>query len=419
MPADSKSLLLRTSVVLLAMLLGGILAERGTAPFRELYTSKLVLQVRALEEDRSTAAFETVRRELMSKPLLDEALSSMNLEASNAAAPGLQRSIAVGQLRDTPLVGIAVTSTNPQTAAETANAVAAEFVRRKFAEQQAAMAQALDKLEAVVTEHRQKVQALRQASDEIRAKKGITDLRPDELGDEGKPLPDAIAELKTQIATERTSYEKMAALSDAQVLGEISTGSPWGKSLDPTLNSLSAELKEVTSAEQKRAEGYGSEDSRLMAIRARKTDLEKQLSQLVQVLRKRIEARLTANEAKLQMAESLGTQNLPSPDAVSRYRDAKKLSIQERSALETVEAKLSAEKIVSTIPSSPSVIWEKAVPPSRPDFWLTPRRLLGLLLGLAVGIGLATLRRPGITAGILLILVAAALAYSLSAAQKL
>jgi succinoglycan biosynthesis transport protein ExoP len=419
MPADSRSLLLRIPVVFLAMFLGALLAERGTAPFRQIYSSMAVLQMQALVVDRSPAAFEAVQRELAGKSNLEAALRSLNMEASDAAVQRLHRSVRVRELRETRLVGIAVTSTNPQTAAETANAIAAEFVSRKFAEQQAATAQALAKLEAEVTEHRQKVQALRQACDEIRTREGITDLRPDKLGDEGKSLPDAIAELKAQIATERALQEKMAALSDAQILEEIATGSPWGKSLDPTLNTLSAELKDVAAAEQKRAEGYGPEDPRLLAIRARKADLEKQLSQLVQVLRKRVETQLSANEAKLQMAEHLGRQAHPSAEAIAQYREAKQLHLQGRKTLEELERKLSAEKIEYAMPRSPATIWEKAEPPSQPDFWLTSQRLLGLILGLAVGIGLATLPRPGVTVGILLLLAAAALAYSLITTQKL
>lgn len=408
MPSGSRSLLLRILVVILAALLGAALAEHTAERLRQHYTAKTILQMRAPFSGQPPS-LDSIQGEITSKKILEPVLKSLAQEPTDTLLSNLQHSIRVRGIRHTELVEVGVTGTNSQVVATVANTISAEYVQQKIAEQLDKMSRALAEQRAEVAKQRQKVAALLEGCAEIRSKEGITDLNPDELKEAEESLPDAIAELRAQVAGERALNEKIAALSDAQILEEIAKDSPFGKSLDPTLTSLSTELKNLTLTEQKQAaSGSGPEDLKLLTIRARKADLEKQLSRLVPILRKRLEARLAADEAKLRMAEELGGQKQPSAEAISRYREAKRLYLHERKTLDEMEWKLSEETIQRSMPSNPATIWEKAEPPTHPDRPPVFLLLLGLVLGLAVGLGLASLSRPGLTAMVLLILTAVA-----------
>lgn len=408
MLSGSRSLLLRILVVILATLLGVALTEHASERLRQRYTARAVLQIRS-PAGAPPQSLDVIHGEITGRKLLEPVLKTLGQEPSEALFAQLQQSIRVTGFRGTALVEIGVSGTNPDIAASVANEIAAEYVRQKIAEQQAVITQALARLQSEVDAQRSKVETSWETCTQIRIKEGITDLHPDVLGEEEKPLAEAIAGVRAEVDSQRALNTKMAALSDSQLLEEITDGSVFGKSLDSTLTTLCAELKNLTLAEQKLAStGNSPHDLKRQTIKSRKADLEKQLSQLIVVVRKRNEAVLSAKEAKLRMAEEIGGQKQPSPEAMARYREVKRLYLQERKKLEEMELKFSAENMQRAMPSNPATIWEKAEPPvhaDRPSAFLLA---LGGLLGLAVGLGLASLPRPGLTATALAILTAIA-----------
>jgi len=408
MPSGSRSLLLRILVVILATLLGVALTEHASERLQQHYTGRAVLQIRS-PAGAPPQSLDVVHGEITGRKLLEPVLKTLGQEPTEALFAQLQQSIRVSGYRGTALVEIGVSGTDSKVAADLANEIAAEYVRQKIAEQQAAITRELARLQSEVAAQRSKVQTLWEACTEIRVKEGITDLHPDVLGEEEKPLAEAIAGVRAEVDSQRALNAKMAALSDAQLLEEITNGSVFLKSLDPTLTPLCAELKNLTLAEQKlESSGSSPHDLKLQTIKSRKADLEKQLSQLVVVVRKRYEVLLSAKEAKLRMAEEIGGQKQPSAEAMARYREAKGFYLQERKKLEEMDLKFSTETMERTMPSNPATIWERAEPPvhaDRPSAFLLA---LGGLLGLAVGLGLASLPRPGLTATALAILTAIA-----------
>lgn len=153
------------------------------------------------------------------------------------------------------------------------------------------------------------------------------------------------------------------------------------------------------------AKGTPAEDPTLSAIRTRKSALQKQLADLIPVLRKRIENTAQEGKTKLQWLEKLAAQPTPKTETTEEYEAAKQDYVQQRKILEDAEMKLSTEGLERKMPRNPVVIWEKAEPPAAPDSRPRVMLALGALVGLLIGSALAFLPRPGVTGGVVAVLL--------------
>lgn len=398
------SVMLRILVVLLTTLLAVALAERATGILQKRYFARVTLQVqRAFSEDAATS-LESVTAQITSPAILRPVLNAFGRDASDEAVRDLQSLLRVQQIRHTELVQIGVTGTNPVEAAELANAIGEEYQRQGIAEQQAALASSLEGLREQLSAQRKTVEALRAEGQQLRATFGIIDISPDSE-DNILPLSEALPKLAAQWAEAKELQDKIAALSDGELLAEIVEGTSFGNVLNPTMSELGRRLKQATVEEEKLTAAGGAAD-RLQAIRDRKSRLQKELSALIPILRGRIATELKILEIKRQLVDQMATEPPPAEEALEKYQQAKARYVEEKKHQEELERKLGARTMEGTMPRSPAIIWEKAEPPVRAEM---PTALLALplLLGLATGTGLAFLPRPGVTVLALLALLLA------------
>lgn len=383
----------RILVVGLTVLLAVAVADRVMKLTPPRYLSTVTMQIRNPDAAKPALDLETTRELILRREVLEPVVKSLGL-AGNDPVMALRRSVSVEGLRDTALVRISVTADTPVEAARRANAVAEEFQRREIEGQRKQAEHRLEQLEAEVAAQRE-IAALREtAVDAIRREAGYPDFPP-EAG-ELKTLGEAVGVLKTETATLKARADQLAALTDEQVLKEISEGTEFGKSLDPTLTALTVELQNVEAEEAKITD---ANDPRLEALRGKKALLEKQRNGLVRVLRGRVwKQAANAQENLLAVERSMAASpHQPSKEIVEKYRAAKQDYMQQRKILEAVEGKRATALV--TIPAAPVVIWERAEPPSHPDSRPRVLAAVAVLLGLVAGSGLAALPRPGIVAG--------------------
>lgn len=398
---------LRILVVVLATLLGAAVADRVMGFAQKRYVATVTLQVRSLDVHKPETVLraETARELILSREVLVPVAQSL---AATDPVSALRRSITVKEIRNTELLQVSVEASNPGEAARLANAVAEEFQRTRIEAQQKQQTLRLDALQAEVNVQRAKVRALKAAAEKIRIETGSADLDPDGL-EEREKMAEAISKLRERTAILEAQHARLSELTDPQVLDEISRGTEFGNSLDPTMSEISTRLRMAKSEETTAAAKGGSPKAPSLPTPSLKVSaLQKQLADLVPVLRKRIENAAQEGMAKVHWLEKLAAEPSPKMESTEEYQTAKNEYITQRKILEAAEMKLATASMDSKMPRSPAVIWERAEPPSAPDS--RPRVMLALsaLVGLLAGAALAFLPRPGIMVGIMLVLLGVA-----------
>ena len=402
------SVLLRILVVLLTTLLAVALAERAVGVLQKRYLARVRMQIRGLSPGEPAPSLEALTTMVTSPAVLAPALQALGKDTSEDALRQWRRAVSVRGIRDTELAQIGVTATVPIDAANLANAIVEEFASQRRAAQQAAVDQTLASLRGEIAALRMNVETLRGECRQMRAESDILDFWPDATDGSVVPLIEALPKLNAQIAQARELQEKLSALTDDEVLEEMSQETAFGNSLDPMMTKLSLELKQAISQEEKLA-AAGTNDASLQLARDRKARLQKQLSELVTVLRARVATQLSIAESKLELVKQTGLM-LPKKDGLEKYGRAKTRYVEEKKRLEDLERKFAAEKMDAVMVRTPAHIWEIAEPPTQAE--TTPYLILAitLLVGLAVGTGLAFVSRPGVTVLVLLVLLLAVLA---------
>jgi hypothetical protein len=407
MTARPASVLLRILVVFVTVLLAVVLAERTTGVLQKHYRASVTLQVRGLIPKDQAPSPEEVTTRILSPAVLVPSLRALGKEVSDEALRQWQRTVSVREIRNTELVRIEVTGTNPVEAAEFANVIGEEYQRHRIAEQEAAIATEIAALGGKIAAHRQTVETLRSEGRQLRAAAGIVDFWPD-TEDGILPLDEALPKVHAEIAEAKARQEKVAALTDAELLAEFVEGTAFGNTLDPTMADLGRRIREAAGVEERLSPKEGATDD-LRKIQDLKARLKKELSDLVPVLRGRLASQAKAAEVKLQLVNQVAPQP-PNKEALENYGRTKSRYLEEKNRLEELERQLAEEKINKTMPRNPAVIWERAEPPAHAERGTYFLLALTLLLGLATGTGLAFLSRPNVTVLVLLVLLVAVLA---------
>ncbi len=397
---------LRILVVVLTALLGAAVADRVTGFTQKRYVAAVTLQVRSedVSDPKMPRRAETTRELILSREVLEPVTKSLAVTGTDPVST-LRRAISIKEIRNTELVQISVAATSPNEAARQANGVAEEFQRTLMNAVQKQRDLRLETLQAEVDAQRAKVRERKADAQKIRIEAGINDLDPDGLEQSGE-LADAINKGRSRTAMLEAQHARLSELSDPQVLDEISRGTEFGNSLDPTLSEISTQLRLAKSEETTlAAKGASPEDPPSSALSIKISALQKQLSDLVPILRHRIENAAQEGKAQLQWLEKFAAEPYPKMETTEEYQAAKEEYIKQRKILESAEMKRAVESIDRAMPRNPAVIWERAEPPSAPDSRPRVMLALGALVGLLVGAALAFLPRPGITAGIVLVLL--------------
>lgn len=411
---------LRLPIILLAFLLVVVTAGVTTYFLPRQYQSNVIIEVEQNEQKIrifsegfqggmgmdprfATTQFQIIQRKEMLYPVIDamdlvKRWEGDGVRSKEQAYFRLRGMIDVREVRNTNLLQISVESTNPQEASDLANTIAQEYQRKRIDEQQKLLTRSLSTLEDEVAKQRTKVQQANEEMSRIRMELGITDLNPDSLEDplqaQEKVLMDQeslVNEARNRTSALRTKYQQIEKLSGDDLMRSL----PTLEIIDQTISQILPQYQEIAS-ELARAlqSGLGVRHPTILALQAKKSTYEEQLSNQVSSIRRTLAANLEITEKSLAtMEEQLEQARVNQRSAKTRnaeYARAKNEYIQAKKVLESAELRLSTETMQRSMPMSPARIWEKAEPasgPSKPKVLLN--MALAVVVGLIVGVGLA------------------------------
>ncbi len=180
----------RAWLVILAVLLAGVtayLVSQQMTPIYQTTATMLVEEASSLNTSAYTDVWRDERSiltytEMMVKaPILDGVIEALNLDMDHGELQGL---VQVQMVRDTQLVEVTVTDTNPQRAAAIANAVVAVF-SRQFQEMQAVRYR--DSKSNLETQMGELQDELNQVADQLAAEPETADIAA--AGNAAGPVP--------------------------------------------------------------------------------------------------------------------------------------------------------------------------------------------------------------------------------------
>ena len=310
----------------------------------------------------------------------------------------LRRAIDVREVRNTELIEISALSTDRNEAAEIANRIAEEYVRKRIEEQSKWVSRSLSQLKEEVDKQNAKVEELRAYAEKLRRENNIQDLNPDNVEDSTLVASQVLSSVENQVSTERlrvsslrARFEQVSKLTDDQIMRSIAT-------LEIPDTTISIILPEVQTAESTIAlllnSGLGVNHPTVRSLQAKMDKMESQLSDQIKSLRTSLEANFRIAEASLKNLEA-GLQDSQKSQEESKtrstsYFQAKNEYIQAKKILQAAEMRLSTQTMERQMPQNPAVIWERAEPAgasSRPRVGLNIA--LGVVVGLIFGVGLA------------------------------
>jgi capsular exopolysaccharide synthesis family protein len=353
-----------------------------------------------------TTQFEIIQRKEILYPVIERLglekawRDRLGLVSMAQVYNKLQRMITVKEIRNTQLIQLIVMSTDKQEAMKIANAIAEEYQKKRISEEQALSTRSLDRLKSEVEKEAVKVDDLKKEVSRIRIEDGIIDLNPEGV-EEVQQLPDRVLLVQEeQVGTARleaskmrAKYEEISKLSDEEIMRSLVTmdrevQDPTVVQILPLYLQTSAELRSMENS------GYGPNHPRLLALTAKKAEMENQLLQQAAVVRKTLETNMIISEQSLKamearLDESRGT-STGSRTKSAAYYDAKTNYIEAKKVLEAARLSLSTQTMQQQMPQSPAAIWEYAEvsdSPARPRVMLN--MILGVFVGLVMGIGLA------------------------------
>lgn len=310
----------------------------------------------------------------------------------------LRNKMQVRDLRNTDLIQITVYSTNPELAANIANAIAEQYRKVRIQQVEEWVNRSLVNLQAEVEKQRAEVQRLRERAAAIREKYGIIDLNPDQIVSAQQPanqvylsIEETVSQERLRVAALRSRYQQLTTLSDQDILRSLATL----QIDDPTLLKLFPQMQEVQAEEARLLNaGLGPNHPTIRSLRGARAEIQRQIDMQLSALRNTLASQLKIAEESLRGLESeleaAKAEHQGNKSATVEYIEAKAAYIQALQLLETAEERLSTERMQLTMPQSPAIVWEMAEPspyPARPRVLLN--MALGILLGLMLGIGAA------------------------------
>lgn len=351
-----------------------------------------------------TTQFDIIQRKEMLYPVID----TLGLEkkwgekfgpmSRGQAYSRLRGMLAMREVRNTENIEVSVWSTDRREAAEIANCIAEEYVRKRISDQQGFVARSLVQLQDEVSKQRQKVNTLRSEVQRIRIENDIQDLNPDSVEDPMQAADRVLMSVEEMVSKERlrvsalrAKYEQISALTDEQIMRSVTTL----EIQDPSIFEIFPRYQESASEEARLLNaGLGVNHPLVKSLRAKKEFMARQLNEQVQSLRTGLAANLRVAEESLKGLETrLNESQSGQQESKTRaagYYQAKNNYIQAMRVLEAAEMGLSTETMQRTMPQNPAITWdraEEATFPSRPRVMLN--LFLGVVVGLVFGVGLA------------------------------
>jgi capsular exopolysaccharide synthesis family protein len=309
----------------------------------------------------------------------------------------LKNSIDVRPARNTTLIEIKVLSEEPEEAAVIANKIAEVYRESRLNQRLQASARGIDTLQKQWDDQDKKVRDKQSEVDRMKNEFGISDweaqygfsmatVEPETL----RKLEGMRIEAQAEYAEMNTLYNELTKLSRPELKKAVQIATP-----DAHLGSL---IDRQADAEQKLAnlsEVYSLEHPEVLSLRKTLDTINRQISDRLDGILEGIKTRTTTLKAKLDemSSEVARAKDKDIQAAIQRrpYFQAKRDLESLQQVREKLTMKIISEKVDAAIPRRGIV---EVIDPAEADFNpVRPRKFLnigiGIVVGLAVGIGLA------------------------------
>ena len=300
--------------------------------------------------------------------------------------------------RNTSVIEIRVYSDSPEEAAQLANAIAEAYQEHRQEKGRKLTKGGIEALKAQFEEQDLKVKEAQTNVDQLRKELRISDL--DAMGTSPSPMLEAetvrrlngqLFELETYVATEETRLAELVRLTPEKRRDAIQTTVGPDTQLSDLLTQHNLTRQQMLAYQK----DYTPENPIYVNTKTRADELDQRINERVEGILTGLRARVSAQQAAVtNLREKLETarqRDIEKSRDSRPYYDAK-MELDEllkfRSAL---RIKLAAEGIDLKLPKSGMVdILDRATPDSHPVRPNKPLNIaLGIIIGLAVGIGLA------------------------------
>lgn len=313
----------------------------------------------------------------------------------------LQSSLRVEQDRDTLLMNISVTTENPQRSAEIANAIATEYRRWRYSEEQRVIQQAVDALGNELRKQQQQVEAAENKLEQIRKEHGIS-IVGNATGISGTGIRadhQRISHLEGLRSSARVDMMmRKARLSQLENLEGVELMEAASYIVqDPTLIRVRSQLLEAQVQLELMLKngvlGPGHPD--VKRVQAAVDELQNQLQSLLGGLKAGLRADYEASLAQYNaLEEELSLLKEKDIEDISEslliFNRAEQEVLIQRDILTALRARITQTGIELGVPRTTVRVIEEAIPPQRPSSPLVFLNIfLSVVLGFMAGIGLA------------------------------
>lgn len=310
----------------------------------------------------------------------------------------LKKMMTLNEVRNTNMLEIGITSTDPAEAASIANDIAVIYQKKRRDNQAQPIQQGLAELQEEVTKQEQKTEAANNEANKIRIRDDIVDTNPETIENvdltqnrEFLSVQQQVTEaqlkaeeLKTQLA----QIEKMKPSELINSLTLLNIDDPTVKKVLPLYQDAIAEEARLMNS------GLGENHPRIKALRAQKEVFTTQLHDQIDALKKSLADRLsiaeTSLDARKKSLDEVRSKQQKAKTMSMDYIVAKNNYIQQKKILDAAQSRLVTEKMQGNISIKPAEIWEQAESasaPSSPIVWVY--MVIASIVGLICGVGLA------------------------------
>lgn len=313
----------------------------------------------------------------------------------------LRNLLSLKQNRNTELLDLSVTYTDPVAAAAIVNAVAESYQTKKREQKQDLTSSSLFQLNSQLETQRTKVSELTAKLAKMRKDDPtIVDNENDRTIGVEDPRKQVVASKEEEFSKSNTLLAALnSQLGQIEKLkgDELLRAIPLLEINDPTILKVFPLYQEAVANEAAMMNsGLGRQHPKMKSLRAQKDVYARQLTEQIDSVRRSLEIKRniagTTNENLGQQVQGLRNDQRSLRQGSTDYFELKEELIRAKTVLGTAEQKYSSESIERNMPQVPAVIWEKAEAATIP---YSPKVLLnmvlGTLVGLIVGVGLAFL----------------------------
>jgi polysaccharide biosynthesis transport protein len=348
--------------------------------------------------------FQVIQRTGILYPVIDE-LKLQDKWTRDGVRPNREQAYAilrskldVDEVRNTDLLQISVFDTDPQEAADIANKIVAVYQDTRVDEEKEILNRAVSAMNEEVSKQQKRVDDAATEMAQIREKEHIVDLNPEGTEDTQAPINNlvikqeaAVNDAETKVATLQSKLEQIEKLKGDDLMRMLATLDIQ----DPTVQKVLPNYQDAVAQEALLLNsGFGENHPKVKAIHATEQVYAQQLKQQVSSIRVALEKNLrtaeaTRDELKRHLDE-INAKQLANKDLSANYTRAKNTYIKEKLLLDGVRTRAQSQTMELAMPRVAVSVKQVAEPPSYP---VRPRvglnLLLGALVGLVVGVGLA------------------------------